>query len=273
MEYFVLIATLLSLFSGLLFYVDALPGKSFPNELKFLLIATTMIIVIGSNILVMGMFFFDILIRRKKDKKNIRKLRQELKQRLENESEEKGEEKEYNYNEEIKEQSSDEDGTNSMNQIILDIFSLNRLKKNVANLDSKRKEIQQKVTTKVVQVTNTQVDLDGDHDVSDFDYGNLAKKFGLFQRGSKDIDVTEDDLMSKINQTLGVSNEDNTKRHSIFVSLGKNKKKNEFPQRNSKDINLTNEKSDTGIEEVLETTVVDENKYENQLENMLLSKK
>ena len=84
MEYFVLMATLLTLFSGLLFYVDALPGRLFPIYLKYILITITMIIIIASNILVVIMFCYDVFLRRKKEKKNMKKKLKDMKNILEN---------------------------------------------------------------------------------------------------------------------------------------------------------------------------------------------
>eukprot|EP01080_Neovahlkampfia_damariscottae_P009149 gene9149-1237_t len=209
---------------------------------------------------------------RKKDRKSLRKLRHDLQKEKETSNENFKEE--YNYNEEIKEETTDEDKTKSMNQIIFDIFSFNRLKKNVALLDKKRKNIQQKVTAKVVQVT--QVDLE-DYD-SESDESQKERKSGFFQNvkiGSKaDKEIDHDDLMSKIYESIGVNENDprrktlrnskdvnlvgidnevisDPKRNSVFVSLGLRKKK----VRNSKDITFVHEKvpetDETIIEEIL----------------------
>jgi hypothetical protein len=173
MEYFTLMATLLCLFSGLLFYVDALPGRGFSPELKFFLIAITMIIVIGSNLVVLAMFGFDVYVRRSKDQKILKKKLKLMKTVASFD--------EYAYNQEFKESNSSEDHSKSINDIIANVISFKRFAKNVAVVDAKRKQFQTSLTATVIK--------SGVVGKIDSDVEKRMSKFINYKRGAVDLDV------------------------------------------------------------------------------------
>jgi membrane protein implicated in regulation of membrane protease activity len=74
------LSTLLTLFAGLLLFVVDRDGglvidPGLQNFLKFSLPVITILLIVFSNIVVISMFLFDAYIRRKKDKKKLKKKR------------------------------------------------------------------------------------------------------------------------------------------------------------------------------------------------------
>jgi membrane protein implicated in regulation of membrane protease activity len=146
MEYIMLMATILTLFFGLLFLgSDAL----FPALKTFVEVLSVTVIIV-SNVLVIIMTIWDIYVRQKnigKRKKKERLLNEKNKvtEKLEDE-----EDYEFHFNWSKWNISSDEDSSLNMNEIIVDLFSFNRLKKKLFLINRKGK----RVATKVGQVKN-----------------------------------------------------------------------------------------------------------------------
>jgi membrane protein implicated in regulation of membrane protease activity len=146
MEYIMLMATILTLFFGLLFLgSDAL----FPALKTFVEVLSVTVIIV-SNVLVIIMTIWDIYVRQKnigKRKKKERHLNEKNKvtEKLEDE-----EDYEFHFNWSKWNISSDEDSSLNMNEIIVDLFSFNRLKKKLFLINRKGK----RVATKVGQVKN-----------------------------------------------------------------------------------------------------------------------
>ena len=155
MHYFVLMSTLMTLFAGLLLFVvdnnaraEVVIDPGLKNFLSFVLPVITVILIIGSNIIVISMFVYDLYIRRKKQKK-----RTKLEKKLKAEELEKEEklsnvldelhgmhmdnksfvpwetEHDFQFTVNFVENPEKEDESKSMNDILNNIFSFKRAKK------------------------------------------------------------------------------------------------------------------------------------------------
>ena len=156
MHYFVLMSTLMTLFAGLLLFVvdnnarsDVVIDPGLKQTLSYVLPIITIILIIGSNLVVVGMFLVDIYIRRKKAKKRVkRKLK---KKEIEMEQEEKltntlnaihgivldrnksmvpwETEHDFHFKLIFDQQSDVEDDSKSMNEILSNLFSFRRARR------------------------------------------------------------------------------------------------------------------------------------------------
>jgi hypothetical protein len=78
MEYVTLLATLLTLFFGLLFFVDKFPTEQWKNAC----IVITMIVIISCTVIIVLMILFDMWTRRQKDNKKKKLLKEELEKEI-----------------------------------------------------------------------------------------------------------------------------------------------------------------------------------------------
>eukprot|EP01080_Neovahlkampfia_damariscottae_P002563 gene2563-3525_t len=145
MEYFVLVATLISLMAGFLFFADKI--VPFDAVAKSILVIGTMIIIIGANIFVVIMIGYDIFVRRKKERKRAKNKRREReqirrKQRRKREYEERhglvnisnnklDSQNEYDFRILDDPSESDEDNLTTINAIFDDLISIDRVKKKI----------------------------------------------------------------------------------------------------------------------------------------------
>ena len=174
MEYFVLLTTLFSLIFGLLFFVDSLPGQSYPYWLKLSLTILTMIVIVGGNVFVILMILYDIFVRRKKSKKKDKK-KKEAEEKLKNFNKKQDQtlefihgtkileqtelpwDVEYEYKFEIISESDDDDiddHIHSLNDIFDDLLSTDRFKKKVDIAKRKGAKVGVKIVTKTSKVRN-----------------------------------------------------------------------------------------------------------------------
>jgi hypothetical protein len=156
MDYFILMSTLMTLFSGLLLFVVGRDGgenliidSGLKEFLNAVLPVITVMLIIGSNIVVISMFLFDVYVRRKKAKKRVKRKHksaveaQEHEQKLidvlddlhgnvmKNNSAAFPWETEHDFQFTVnfEEGTEPEDFSKSMNEILEDIFSLRRAKR------------------------------------------------------------------------------------------------------------------------------------------------
>jgi hypothetical protein len=144
MEYIMLMATIFTLFFGLLFLGS---DSLFPALRTFVEVLSVTVIIV-SNVLVIVMTIWDIYVRQKNIGK--RKKKDKLLNEKNKELENLEEEFDFHFNWSKWNISSDEDSSLNMNEIIVDLFSIERLKKKLFLINRKGK----RVATKVGQVKN-----------------------------------------------------------------------------------------------------------------------
>eukprot|EP01080_Neovahlkampfia_damariscottae_P008579 gene8579-404_t len=142
MEYIMLLATLLTLFFGLLF----LSSKNIERGIGIFIEIISIGIIVLSNVLAVGMTIWDIYTRRKNIGKRAKKERRNtrnMKARKVIIKEDK--EYDFHYNWRKWNISSDEDSKLTMNQIFENLFSFGRVKRKVYLISRKGKKVAKKV--------------------------------------------------------------------------------------------------------------------------------
>ena len=157
MEYVTILATILTLFCGLLFYVEKFPNLIVEQMIQ----AVAIIVMITATIFVILMVIWDYQTRRKKDAKKLKRRVKDLLAEL-SEKQRKGEptevlELKFKYLKtkfddqgnvlfvppfyhDIPE--SDEESVRNINEIIEKLFTLKRLKRKLFLVDRKRRRVQ-----------------------------------------------------------------------------------------------------------------------------------
>ena len=151
MEYFILIATVLVLCCGLLFFI---PPNKYPSPVFSTIVEVfAMIIIIASSVVVIGMIIWDANTRKQRDKKkNIEKKRklQELKQKrlqlglpTNNPKTLYDDQGNVLYKPPffVEPSDSSEDQSGTLNEILEDLFAWRRIAKKLFLFNKKRKKI------------------------------------------------------------------------------------------------------------------------------------
>jgi uncharacterized membrane protein len=181
MEYFILLSTLLTLFAGLLLFVVDRDGgakliidEGLRNFLNSYLPIMTVVLIIASNVIVISMFLFDVYVRRQKDKKRNKRKKREMEEKKERETKlfnvlddlhgrrmRSGTvvpwetEHDFQFTINFEEESEPEDNSKSMNQILGDVFSYSRLKKNVVEMKQSVKMSMNKISSNMSKKGNS----------------------------------------------------------------------------------------------------------------------
>jgi uncharacterized membrane protein (DUF106 family) len=209
MDYFILMSTLMTLFAGLLLFVVGRDGganlvidpglKSFLNA--FLPVITVMLII-GSNVVVISMFLFDVYVRRKKAKKRAKRKQKTAKEAQEHEQKLTDvlddlhgnamknnnadvpweTEHDFKFTLNFEEGSEPEDASKSMNEILGDVLSLKRVKRKAFLISRAGKRAALKMVRKV-KMENL-----------------VSQSFGKFSTNSS---ITDNDSMSILKMPNG----------------------------------------------------------------------
>jgi len=212
MEYFVLVSTLISLVAGFLFFADKI--VPFDIVAKSILVIFTMIVIIGANIFVVIMIIYDVFVRRKKEKKrekNKKREREEIrkkeKRRLEyekihgliNEEEEaikKESIEEYDFRIFDEPSESEEDNLTTINEILEDLISIQRVKKKIFLVKKRSKKysirivheankLSKRASTSNMKRLSTIVDLEKLETSMTEDKTNLEYRKSTFSKAKK----------------------------------------------------------------------------------------